>query len=464
MRTGLPALSLRMFALAVAAALPLCTSPSGPVADGGTHTGNPDVTACVAALYEAMETGDEWRVDYYIDAGRLDPATIDPQLTPQGLAKRCVSGMSVGSAKAQDTIVVVDTILKSDTLILERKTIHRDTIINPGELADTVDTALGGVPVRYVITSLVFDTIFSADTLVSYDTIFLVDTVLHERTYLADTIPATAPDTGDGAGENQRAADSVTIEMKDVTPLVNTSDFSYTGGTADTVRTKWVSSLSKSYVSPEGTVVLVRYGDADGNGRLYEAAPGGMPAALLTERRIAGGAGIELSCRFNAGADTSFSSVGNNMIDSLVRLHYTGELLDERVLFLGLRSTSNAVADKAVLSRFIPTDSIRYTKTTFTAAGERMTRLDHSRVFMGRVENVDSLGFHLEGFTKGKGEALTSASFEALLHLRDESVGRFAGTIDTSDGLVGTYRLNGAIYRVRARGPGSVTVEQVTEQ
>ncbi|MBD3316783.1 MAG: hypothetical protein GF344_13430 [Chitinivibrionales bacterium] len=162
------------------------------------------------------------------------------------------------------------------------------------------------------------------------------------------------------------------------------------------------------------------------------------------------------------------------MIDSLVYLRYSGVFLDERVTFSGMRGTTNAVADKAVIHRFAPSDSVRYHRTVFTAGGDLLERLEHVRIFTGTNKNIDSLSFGFDNLSRGSDGALGRASFEAVLHLPDGSAGLFSGTIgargeqhsgkvgETGE-LTGVYRLGNERYRVRAQEPGSVTIESTDE-
>lgn len=444
-----------------------CTSPSGPVADGGTHTGNPDMTACVEALYEAMETGDEWRVDYYVTPEQLDPSSIDPHTTTRELSKRGAGGASIASGAALDTIVIVDTLVLSDTHVEKSMEISRDTTYDTTAMIDTVDTLLGDIPVTYMISSLMFDTVVRIDTLVWYDTLLRIDTMHFHRSYFVGDGPTSStPEstTTPSTGSEWEVADSGTWDKGGGELYQNASPVTRLDGSMVKASAVYVSSLARNYRAADGAVVVQRYDDADGNGTLYEADAGEIPAALLTERRIDGAGSTELWCRFDAGGDGRFASTADNPIDSLLRLRYRGEMLEERVVFHGLRSSSNAVADRAILSRFVPTDSVLYRKTVYVASGERLTRLDETRIYTGRVGYIDSLFFHLDGFSKGRGEALSAVSFEAVLRLRTGGDGRFTGTIDQNDGLVGRYRVGEALYRVTARGPKSVTIEKIDNQ
>ncbi|MBD3315275.1 MAG: hypothetical protein GF344_05775 [Chitinivibrionales bacterium] len=436
-----------------------CGSLTEPVVDGGTHTGNPELVACVEALFDALETGDEWRVDYYVTAEDLDPAGIDPTRQSRTLSKRLSGAVAIAS----DTISVGDTIIDSDTIIIENTDVRSDTSVETETAIDTINGTIEGVAVTYTIESLVFDTIIAIDTLVSYDTIYLHDTLVFKQDYYFGEMDSASPESTKTAGPDSSwfPADSGTLERTEGSPFRNSSSAAVVGKTSDTLSAQLVSSLTQSYIEPQGTEVMLGYRDADGNGTLYEADSGRTPAAILTKRQFTGAARVELVCLFTAGADERFASVADNTIHSLVHYRYTDEMLDERVLFAGFRQTEKSVADKTLLFRFAPSDTIRYGKTEYWTSGDYLIRLRHLRVFGRVVQGIDSLVFSFQEISKSGGQPLTNVQFDADVYLSDGGVGDLTGVIDTSDGLVGDYSVGGKTYHVKARSRGAVTVEPV---
>ncbi len=427
---------------AAAAALTLVRCSVSPtVADGGTHTGNPDISACASALFDIMETGDEWHVGHYVDSQALDPSYIDPSAGADPsepyrttLAKR--------AAVAETT--VIDTILMYDTLFVN------DTIIRQRVESDTVDTVFGGDTIMYINQWLALDTLIAVDTVVLVDTLVVIDT-LPDRAVTLEQYDSVQFMIYEDAARNGTVP---------VPTGIDTSQFNVLPAASSDVL-----SRSGFYITPSGTQVFVEYRDADGDDLLFKAAQG-TPRALLRQRRVAGALAVYLESEFSAGADLTFSSFADNTVLSLVRYRVSGGDTTETVVYAAPAS-GQAAADSAVLTinEYLPSDSVFSRKTRFSIAAAGTSPSTHSlagitQTLLYRRGEVDKVVVVVVPQSLvGKGASPGVASFSAQIVSAENDTTSLQGTVDPQTGISGTYSGTWGTSTVSVALDGTIEVE-----
>jgi len=428
------ALSVIAFCIAMLAG---CSVGPAEVADGGTHTGNPDVSACASALFDIMATGDEWHVESYIDSLQLDPAYIEPD-SSSDLAEPYANVLAKRRALA--AFAVVETVLIYDTLYVN------DTVVNQYIKADTIDTVVGVDTLMYVNTWLVSDTLIAIDTVILVDTLIVTDT-MDAATTKADT--ATGADSISGAANEGLdytvLPDSTRNSYKAAPPGANDAAQKFTV-IPDALKS--VMSRSGLYSTPSGVTVFVEYSDADGDNLLFKAAAGAVPLALLRESRLAGAVKLFLNAKFSAGNDSDFLARADNTVYSLLRYRIDGDDTTETVSYATPLSAQVA-ADSVVLTlgERSPSDTVysRTTRFSVAAGANTQSAVDDklaglAQTLFYRRGDIDKITLSvIPSSPVSKGRALGVSTFSAVIISAAGDTTRMQGTVDPQSGISATY-------------------------
>jgi len=338
----------------------------GPVAGGGTETGNPEIVACASAAFGIMAADSQWIPEYYLPGGtgKLDPATLIPATVrsqlPAPLGK---------TASRIDTVIngmryvyINDTLIMQDTVIRPDINFVKDTLVVSRNVADTiVDSASGD---RYVAERVVTDTIFVIDTLVLHDTTVTIDTMLYRDTLMfADTsqaAPVTLIDStklvrlSDMRNTTAWRIDSVFVAPDQAAPAPKDSSlpvqpsyaiyYSVAGApsngldqSSQTINVPAENyfviqtpgkyrSLSRRFTTSAGVTGSELYADRDGDSLLFTALPLQVPAVRYTCDLSSSAIAQSGTYDFNAGPDRSFATVNGNIICGLNRFSRSGAM------------------------------------------------------------------------------------------------------------------------------------------
>jgi|GEM_PF-4471494 len=406
---------------------------SPTVADGGgTHTGNPDISACASALFDIMESGGSWHVYAYVDTARLNPNAIDP---PAGGDVPVVfqSGLAKTASAASETTIV----LIYDTLFVN------DTLVSTHVRADTVDTVFGADTLTYVTRTLFYDTLVAVDTVVIVDTVVFVD-----------------------SGVMNTAAPSEAAYI--IYDSVNRGMAPQSGGTVDSSKIKLIPSMagdvigrSGVYVTPAGTRVSIEYADADGDNLLFTATQGRVPVMRINESRISGAGRIDLVAQFNSGDDGLWATTGDNGVLSFsLCVVENGDTVETAAL--NARSDSTVVlttyrrmSADIVFSRKSRFDII--TAGTASPADDRLTSVEQTLVY--RKGDVDKAVISCTPQEPlARGAAMTTARFSAVITLENGDTTRLDGVVDAAAGITAVYESGGKTYDVTVERTGAVDI------
>ncbi|MFC1585830.1 hypothetical protein ACFL5V_09815 [Fibrobacterota bacterium] len=435
-----------------------CSDSLGPSASG-TEVGNPEIQACARALMKIAGDDSAWRIGRYLDEPLLDPADNSQPFT---LAKRAQT-VPIDSCAVQviDTSIITDTSLVPDTLHIT------DTLVEKRLQADTVTSIIEGDTLVTVNSSWVWDTILVSDSVVvqreqiTIDTIFTRDTVYdctRENVNLVNTVPndrqlvllGPAPeyDSMTYFPEN----DSVTLAFSTAAP----------GGEPVTARNVEVNrgllletfSVSKTVSAGDGAQGFATYTDSDGDGIIYTAAADALPAVLLEVRMQGNGIRSSLVSEFNAGADLSFTGTGDNHIISLDRRDSIEGAAFRTARLISLTSPES---DTLLVyeNSLDPADSLHRTESRYILTGEdgigslSLAGIHQTLEYAG----ADFTQIHITAIpdipvSTSVGERVFSFTAEVLGPLG--SVLLFTGTVEADKGVTGQFQLDGKTYTVTA--------------
>jgi len=489
-RAMIPRLLLSAFACA---AMLIAGCSLGPVAGGGTETGNPEVVACARAAFAAMNADSQWMPEHYLPGGvqKLDPALLIPASTREKLA------VPLGKAQARiDTVVndthyvyIDDTLLVRDTVIRTDTQYVNDTLISTRLVDDTIVETDSGDTSRYVLQRIVNDTVLVADTLVLRDTTVNVDTMLYRDTL---ALPDTSADWSINGGTLVPATyvdSSKLVRLRDMRPSVtwlvdsiylnppaseNDSmniapvylvmmDIAGARGPDTQSRTIDVSpgnysvipglgryqSLSKRYSTPSGYAVSEAYADRDGDGLLFIALPALVPAARYDCAITSPALDQSGSFDFCAGADRNFGTIDGNAISVFGRTTQSDDITEQAHYARDTASTSwqrMALSLAQAYSRdSVENITVRY----LISRGDDSLGLADDRLLGVRETIAYRTGFLLRidlaiDLTPpaARGELPRAGALDFIVTMRNGDSGSMTGgSIDLSAGTVrGEYR------------------------
>jgi hypothetical protein len=446
----------RTLSLGILAICGILTRCSVEVVDGGTHTGNPDITACASALYQLLDSDSSWRIEAYISATQLDPATLIPPANAiPGLAKTASTSPDSSPAYFEKIVLVPDTNYINDTFV-------RDTIIHT-----SMHTIIGNDTQSFVVDSLHRDSIIVIDTIIKLDTVIIKDSLpfisQSPENRLNDTtlsiVIHVAP-----------KYDAITYHPGDTAPVINFTDaetnsrtsYPVSAGNYSIASLQSVASLSKTYHDQYATAITITYSDDDGDQRLLQATPGTIPRALVVESRTNGSTTEILKARFDAGVDTSFSTTTDNMVHSLA--HYTIIDQDTTLSTIYNRDLPESTRHNAMhiqRKESSPNPNIFYRETHYSIFPDNATgsssndslnqTIVYSRDPVARI--VLSISPALRSAPLGP------HSFKATITLLDGQTTTLVGTVDSVTGISAEYSAHGATQHVAVDKEGEIAIE-----
>ncbi len=438
-----------------AGALLLATCTSGPVA--GTETGNPDITACLESALSLFDTTDRWIPSTYLVDGerQLSPDNVYNPPLVANVAKRkgtdTVGEVPDGSMVLYDTVIIVDTTFRYDTLVLE--TITLDTAHQYFEEADTQIVG------ELISQQRLYDTVFVIDTVVVLDT-FLIPGV--DTAYEANTPGRSTTTTNiDMTGKSADTSLSYQVERNPVTgEVVLTSNWGATSGNSFNQPSFEVSSdtslemIARS-IRIAGVLVDEAYRDADGDGIFTSAGSGMIPLLSWTGVYSFCAFHVEIATDFDAGDDQVFSTSTDNRIHSLIRNTMKIDGSTEQVRY-GSRYFGQS-GDTCVLLREkdFPWDSIARVVTRYLCRTGN-DPIDHRKNRMiacqqqvgyrsGHISTIDLTVLPANELAEGNVPAM--ATLTALIDFGKGLTGRIDAQVNyTDETITGTYALAGKEY------------------
>jgi hypothetical protein len=456
-----------------------CGNPS--LADG-THTGNPDVSACAAAIRDVSLSSSHWHVDAYIAPERLSPSAIDPrEAGGPVMAKRSASVLAWS-----DTLILIDTLYREDTVLVEKQQIIRDTLVETRIETDTVDTIIDGRRYTHIEKSLIEDSIYVNDTVAGVDTLIYRDTIMVQDTLYGGDLATPAPaESRDGLLDSASWKSGYSVEgaapayqysvIVPETRQVQHVFRSPTGNLGaivanphnydvrDQARSDIVE-LSAAYQSDSGAAVSVVYADADGDGLLFTADSGLLPRSSLAEQRRSSDADQSLTAVFDAGLDVRFESIADNAVLYLTRVRrenggdtsqtvrYESRGVDSMVLMIADFGSAEGIESKH--TRFYSAAGARR-----SSGDDRLVGLSHTRRF--RSATLYRLDLQCTPLSpRQPTESLGAASFSAAVTFQDGAEALFEGTIDENGIIVGNYVRDGESLRITIDQEGHQTVAE----
>jgi hypothetical protein len=319
--------------LSIASVFLSCSvGPNEPHA--GTETGNPD--AAIAVAFSGMQAESSWCVARYIPGGsrKLDPGDMvlnkfDNQVQ-RGFAKTAATPVDA----AVDTIFIRDTLYSRDTVVFRDTTVECDTSVARDTLTRTVtdttdsmvnnDTATwitrNSVPYYVTDTTVTCDTSFFTKTYYRTDTIVINDTLLRVAwdgdsgiAKNVDTVQLSPANYERLTGNFIVAQDLFYMSTDSVTslPLYGVSGRELDKGT--------YNDISRTYTNAAGEYVNESYSDADGDERIFTAAPDTVPTVHYHNRLTGPAVSDTALVTFTGGDDTTFVSTGENHVLALQR-------------------------------------------------------------------------------------------------------------------------------------------------
>lgn len=452
-----------LLSIALVAHLIRCSSPSEPVVDGGTHTGNPDITAAASIVFQMASLDTAWHIDAYLPPEYLNPENAVPG--NPGLVPNTVGGLAKKTADSTriyvwvDTIVLVDTMYQYDTLLAI------DTILDTSYIvSDTLDTLIGSDSVIYISDSLAHETVLAVDTVVLTDTIFRVDTLFVTDTLMVNEskstpyVPGRSPSLiisdGDLAYGNEPRYDSAGFELGDTTfryyfPGYARSD--YLSSPADELvrkSTRGTYALRKSYDSGDLAVSL-HYYDKDGDGLLYPKQEGENAVIGLAEHRSRGVFRQVLRGAFDQGEDGRPATYEDNRLDYMNRVLVTnGDTVevveynpDEKTdtLYLTVREfePSDTVFDRRTRFAVLPGIARRLSHDDRLSAITQTVKFRFSRHSERPVKRIDARLTPMN--SPNAVEGITKAEFSAVIHYFSGPTALFVGTFSPEEGIKGVF-------------------------
>ncbi len=473
--------------LGVVSMVMLYQCSGNPTLADGTHTGNPDVAACAAAIRDLSLESGQWHIENYVSAERLDPASIDPR-TDHGpiLAKR-----QTGVMAWSDTLILTDTLYRDTFFVLQHSPlIVNDTIIDTYVQSDTVDTIIDGRSYKHVEKTMITDSVYVNDTIVKVDTVFFTDTVVVRDTiYPSDKAPAGSP------GETQKqfydsanwynrsnfdvSAPAPAYQYSTYNPELKLAEHVFASPAGDeaavitspakfdlrdNARTD-VVELSALFPADSVTTVRITYSDADGDNLLFEAASGATPAARLTEVRQSTNADQRLTVLFDAGADIHFGAIADNAVATMNRVSTeSGDTVQTIRFEKGANDSLRMTIDRNRPSREVDKSQSVFVSLDGSLRSARDDRLVQMR-HMRRYRRKDIYQIHLTltpAAPRERTQSLEACSFSARIVHQDDTEAAFSGIVNESGVIIGDYTYYGTIMRLTVDPDGKQVISEET--
>ncbi len=455
-----------------------CTSPSEPVADGGTHTGNPDISAAASVVFQLASLDTAWHIDGYLPPEYLNPEKAAPGALHS--VPGTVGGLGKRAADSGDVYIWVDTIVLADTSYRYDTLLEIDTVLDTSFIvSDTLDTLIGSDSVRYISDSLAHETVVAIDTVILTDTIFHTDTLLVTDTISVGEGAAAPPVPGDGTNltivngktgyANEPRYDSTGFERGDTTFKYYFPGYArqeYLSSPADEVvytGTKGAYALRKSYVNGDMAVWL-HYYDEDGDGYLYPLQGGADAVIGLTEHRARNQSRQILQGTFDQGKDGHPSTSADNRLYHMRRVLVTNGDTVESVAYSTDEQQSDTLT--VTLLETDPSDTVFVSRTRFAVLPGAARRLSHDdrlgavgRVVKFRfspyteraVKQIDAV--LLPSVSLSPAERFKKTEFRVTVHYFSGDTAIFTGRYDAQEGISGSFVRGDQVTEIQFEPP-----------
>jgi hypothetical protein len=403
-------------------------SISPDVADGGgTHTGNPDISACASSIFAILENDGAWKTQKFVSEDLLDPSSIEPGNEPDGVYSSAMAKTAFKADSAtEERILLFDTLYMSDTLVVSRTE------------TDTVETESSEGNLLYLETRLIYDTLIALDTLVVVDTLVVTKNN-------PDSTSDLAPDE-----EYAFSADRSTLEA----PSFSSPDSS----AVILANSSFPFAVSKSgsYTTGAGVLVKLQYTDADGDNLLFSASQGAALQVMLNGSRVSGLSSIFLKTVFSAGLDGAISTHEDNSVLSLDRISATGNDTTETAAFRAFSDSSVMTIEKFMFQDTVYSEKVRYKLNSNSVLSGITSYL------MLRKGNSDRIFISCEPVLDNSEDTVISElSFEAVIVSDNSDTSGFYGSASLQYGIEAVYSApDGAEYDVTVSENGQITTEK----
>jgi len=183
-----------LFALTICVALLMrCAQPT---AGGGTHTGNPDVSALAALIGDAIENDTLRSPGVFVSGGlaSLVPDSLQRYYRPLGGFAKLLNAAQPDTIVTVDTTITIDTLHLIDSTLIADTLYVRDTVINNQRVNDTSSIEGPAGPVQVITQRWLVDTLLISDTLVAFDTIIAHKQLIQTDTFFVVTTTIITPE------------------------------------------------------------------------------------------------------------------------------------------------------------------------------------------------------------------------------------------------------------------------------
>ncbi len=321
-----------ILACSVVCILSCSTGPNEPHAS--TETGNPDIALAMA--FRGMDAESSWCVARYIPGGvkKLDPGDMVVNKFENQLQGGFAKAVATPVDASADTILIRDTLYSRDTVVFRDTTMECDTSVAQDTItrmvADTTDSIVNNDTATWIMQNTVpysvTDTAIRCDTTFYTRTYYRTDTIV-----IKDTLLRIARTTGSGVTKN---IDTVRLSPNNYERSTGTynaiedrADIVYDSVTIapvyaafywDTNKESY-NTISRTYTNAAGEYVNESYSDADGDERIFTAAPDTVPSVHYHNRLTGPTVSDTALVTFTGGDDTTFVSTGENHVLALQR-------------------------------------------------------------------------------------------------------------------------------------------------
>lgn len=297
-----------------------CMVQPTEVADGGTHTGNPDISAAVDAVRQLYNAVDEQQVEKHLDTSALNPTALLEQSSQNFDTRMLAKKMQTISPASRDTIYIIDTLLITDTTYIH------DTLVSRTVRKDTTVRETDDGQEELIVERSIVDSVIVYDTILAMDSLFLVDTIVTRDSFFDGenqspvlTAPGSVNRSYKLVSANQNyvytvlSADSLmhVFEYEGDTVFLSVSPDKY-NITFEAVSN--IQQLEKNLIRGDAHVHTL-YRDQDGDSLLFMAQQG-WPHIMLTQKLDSAGYVTSKTVVFDHGLDFNFSTISDNTVRS----------------------------------------------------------------------------------------------------------------------------------------------------
>ncbi|MDG5816115.1 hypothetical protein QA601_13560 [Chitinispirillales bacterium ANBcel5] len=449
--------------LLIVCSLSLFTFISCTNVASGTETGNPVITELAFALFDVIDSTDQWEPQHYLVDGteQLDPARIYQDFGGVVLAKQAQT-LSTEQEKEFKVIEREDTVIYSIPIIIA------DTLI---EFSDTTQLLINDsgdsvyLSRSYRNEIIITDTIsvFDTVTVISYDTLYLDGE--SGRSSPIEIVTGSANHEGTVINKDGSVSYSILMSYRHASySSMMPSSPHLIIHQADNLM-----SLSREY-KQDGVAIVEQYSGYEPQDTIFSKRTySSTQYALLNASYTTPATSINLDVLFCNGEDYNFQNTSNNNIYTLERKISENGSIREKVLF-GV-DDENARSLSTQISKYFPSDTKRRSYNThYFLKGDTekpghhhlaLAAMKQSRVYsQGEVDEMH-IEFSFETELK-RSQSATNAKVSARVVSAREVESIFEGRIDRSSGTaIGVLEMDGKDYAVRLFRSGTFIMDEI---